>query len=349
MSSRLRIGIIGAGGISGQHFAAYAANADKAELVCVADLNLETAQARAREYNVPDAVCDYKALLARRDIDAVSICTPTKFHPIIAREAFEAGKHVLSEKPAGLETQPVKAAIAAARQAGKVYAIGFMERQFDTFPALRDAMRAAAIGRPVVARDMAYVGMAEFCQWLDADLNGGPFIDGCCHPIDTWSGILESRVTEVYAHGFAASECRFTIPPGRKAAMDTGDAVLRFESGDRGVLTACWALPKLPGAALAPLRAGARYTIVGPKGFLLGGVREDIQMVTEQGESKLVHQDFKKRYSVAHARQVAAFCKAITDGTAPGATGEDGLYALQVTLAILTSMREDRVVRVADM
>ncbi|MBN1673984.1 MAG: Gfo/Idh/MocA family oxidoreductase [Kiritimatiellae bacterium] len=346
MSGKVRIGIIGAGNISQRHFAGYAQNADKAQMVCVADLNEQAAKEKAEQYEIVDTVTDYKELLKRDDIDAVSICTPTQFHPVIAKEAIESGKHVLSEKPAGLDVQAVRDAIAAAKAAGKVYAIGFMERRFDTFAPLCDAVQAGTIGRPILARACAFNGMSEFTQWIDAEINGGPFIDQFCHTIDTWCTLLDARVTEVAANGFTMSEIRFDIPDGRKPALDTGDALLKFDSGDLGVLSGSWGLPKLDQLKL--LRNTLGDSMIGPKGFIIGNLRNGVIVVTEQGETKITNPDFKERYQIAFSRQIREFCAAITNGGQPAASIEAGLHVLQVSLAVLTSMREGRVVRVEE-
>ena len=96
--TKLNIGVIGAGSISGAHLDAYAACPD-AVLIAVCDLNEERAQEKATKYGAAKVYTDYRELLADPAIDAVSICTWNNSHAEISIAALQAGKHVLCEKP----------------------------------------------------------------------------------------------------------------------------------------------------------------------------------------------------------------------------------------------------------
>lgn len=74
----LRVGIIGAGGISNAHYKGYAAGG--AQVVAVADVNLAALETRQSEWGVRQAFTDYEQLLALPEVEAVSICTPNAFH-----------------------------------------------------------------------------------------------------------------------------------------------------------------------------------------------------------------------------------------------------------------------------
>ncbi len=345
MKDRIRVGIIGAGNIAGRHFHGYAANADKAVVCCVADPVEATAREKARENNVADVYSDYRDILRRDDVDAVSICTPTKLHPFIAREAFETGKHVLCEKPAGLAVEPFREAMAAAEAAGKVFAMGFCNRCLSNFRVLGDILQSGRIGRPVIARTGSFAAIGHrnpvFC---DAAANGGPFIDMFCHWVDEWSEALKARVVSVAAAGFAAG--KFTAAPAGVGtpAIDTGEAVLTFDTGDIGVLAAGWLLPDVKESKLL----GQSYpdSFVGPDGFILGGSRNVLKVVTANGVEEF-HNDGTLR-EAAHSRQVAAFCDAIHKGTPPAAGAEAGLYTLRVSLAVLKSIEEGRPVAIKE-
>ena len=77
MSKKLKIGIIGSGGIAqGCHMRGYASMPDLCEMVAVCDVNPETAKQAAEKYSVEKTYTDYKQLLADPEIDAVSVATP---------------------------------------------------------------------------------------------------------------------------------------------------------------------------------------------------------------------------------------------------------------------------------
>lgn len=95
----LGVGIIGAGMASNAHAAAYLSAGRRATLAAIADVNVSRAQALRRRTGADAAFSDYRELLGRSDIDAVSICTPAATHAEIVLDAIRAGKHVLCEKP----------------------------------------------------------------------------------------------------------------------------------------------------------------------------------------------------------------------------------------------------------
>ena len=118
--AKVGIGIIGTGSIAGAHLRAYARYPELCRVVAVADIDRQRAQKFAA--GAGDSVAaygDYKELLRRDDIDAVSICTPPFAHAEIAVAALNAGKHVLVEKPMAASLAEADAMLAAAEQNDK--------------------------------------------------------------------------------------------------------------------------------------------------------------------------------------------------------------------------------------
>lgn len=119
--SKLKIGLIGNGGICrGSHIKNYYED-ERVEVVAFCDIIEERAVALRDEY-YPDAAVytDYKELLKDESIDAVDICTPNYLHSIIAVDAFKAGKHVLCEKPDAIDVTEALKMKNAAEEAGKL-------------------------------------------------------------------------------------------------------------------------------------------------------------------------------------------------------------------------------------
>jgi myo-inositol 2-dehydrogenase / D-chiro-inositol 1-dehydrogenase len=345
MADRIRMGVIGAGRIAQRHFKACAANSDRIEVLCVADPNEQAAAASAKEFGIKDVYSDYHEILRRSDIEAVSICAPTSLHALIAREAFEAGKHVLCEKPAALDASEFREAMAAAKRSGKIFQMGFMERQLKNANTLREVIQSGRIGRPVLAR-AATINCVLYTNpsFVDARRNGGPFIDMFCHHFDTWSCAFGSRVVSVRANGFsvgahAEPEFRDRL---QAPAIDTGDALLTFESGDMATVTAAWSNPNLPD--LKMLKGAFGESFIGPKGFVLGGVRAKMKIVTADGIEETGNEDG----DAPHTRQIAAFCDSVRNGKPVVAPAEAGLATLQISLAILKAIQENRVVNVGE-
>ena len=125
--SKIKVGIIGCGGIANQkHLPALSRRTD-VEIVAFCDIIEERAVKAAKEYGVEGAlVCtDYKELLARKDIDVVHVLTPNKQHSFITVDALESGKHVMCEKPMAINSAEAKKMLDAAKRTGKKLTIGY--------------------------------------------------------------------------------------------------------------------------------------------------------------------------------------------------------------------------------
>jgi UDP-N-acetylglucosamine 3-dehydrogenase len=96
--AKIRVAVIGAGGIGGVHLKAYAAWTDLCEIVGVADINLAAAVEKAGQYG-GKAFADYETLLDDMQPDAVSICTPPNLHLPVVQAAAAHNCSVLCEKP----------------------------------------------------------------------------------------------------------------------------------------------------------------------------------------------------------------------------------------------------------
>ncbi len=113
---KLRVGVLGAGGISKVHCDAWV-KLPECELVAITDINAQAARARAEQFNIPDVETDPKRLISRKDIDVIDIVVPNRFHKKFTVAALQSGKHVLCEKPFALIAKDVDAMIAAATKA----------------------------------------------------------------------------------------------------------------------------------------------------------------------------------------------------------------------------------------
>ena len=101
-----KVGIIGAGWMAHYHTKGF--QAAGAEIIAVADVNKDAAQAVADELGIKQVFADVAEMLAMDGLDAVSIIVPNKFHAPLAIQALEAGKHVFCEKPPGLNAAEVE-------------------------------------------------------------------------------------------------------------------------------------------------------------------------------------------------------------------------------------------------
>jgi myo-inositol 2-dehydrogenase / D-chiro-inositol 1-dehydrogenase len=141
----MRFGLIGYG-LFGRHHARAIAQAPGATLAAIACRSSETAEAARKDY--PDAAVelDYRALLARRDIDTVDIVVPNDLHEEIGVAALEAGKDVLLEKPLAPTLAACDRLIETARRTGRVLSVGHELRLSEQWGAIKRLIDAGDLG-----------------------------------------------------------------------------------------------------------------------------------------------------------------------------------------------------------
>jgi len=180
----LKVGIIGAGHISESHIKSYQANGN-CVIKAIADLNLENAQERAKEYGIEKAYSDYREILKDESIDAVSIATPTFTHKDIVIEALNSGKNVLCEKPPALNADEVRECAEVAKKTGKLLMYGFVLRFRVQTQFLKKYVEAGKMGR-FVSADCVRVDRCSGSQaWFSSRAKGGGVLrDAAIHEID---------------------------------------------------------------------------------------------------------------------------------------------------------------------
>jgi UDP-N-acetyl-2-amino-2-deoxyglucuronate dehydrogenase len=123
MAAKVRVGIIGLGGISYAHEAGYNEFEQACEIIALCDINEEEVNNRKGMYPVARGYTHYQDLLADPDVDMVDITVPHPLHYPIAKAAFEAGKHVLVEKPITVKSSQAEELIAFAMRKGLKFSV----------------------------------------------------------------------------------------------------------------------------------------------------------------------------------------------------------------------------------
>jgi predicted dehydrogenase len=123
MASKIRVGIIGLGGISFAHEAGYNEFENACEIVALCDINQEEVDNRKGMYPGSRGYTRYQDLLADPDVDMVDIIVPHPLHYPITKAALEAGKHVLVEKPITVESTQGEELITLAKQKGLKFSV----------------------------------------------------------------------------------------------------------------------------------------------------------------------------------------------------------------------------------
>ncbi|WP_067619750.1 Gfo/Idh/MocA family protein [Alicyclobacillus acidiphilus] len=189
MADKLRVGIVGAGGIAQHaHIPNYLKVSDRVEIVSICDVVLDMAKKTAEKFDIPNVFSSVDEMLAGPELDAVSICTPNKFHKDASIAALRAGCHVLCEKPPAMSVAEAEEMANAAKEAGKYLTFGFHYRHSKEVDTLKRFVEAGELGdiyaaTAIAMRRRGIPGWGVFTN--KALQGGGPLIDIGCHMLDT--------------------------------------------------------------------------------------------------------------------------------------------------------------------
>jgi predicted dehydrogenase len=351
---QLRIGIIGCG-IGSFHAAAWAQE-PRATIVALAGQEPDRCGKIAAQFDIPIIYRDYEELLARPDIDAVSIATPNFLHLTMATAAFAAGKHVLLEKPIGLNAAEGEAIVQAAQAAGKVLGIFLSKRHAADMDLLHEHIKTGALGDIYYAKAfwMRRAGIPSHSSWFARkDLaGGGPLIDLGVHVLDMALYLMGNpAVTTVSAATFSklgpqgkGSNPDFHPPSRDDDPYDVEDlatAFLRTATGAVIQLEASWASYSAAndeyGITLMGDRGGAEIRVndyVKTNTLrLFGDAADSTPHVQPHGE---------------HLQIVTRFVDALLSGEPMSPSGQEGLARTRVIDAMYASAALGREVQLDD-
>jgi myo-inositol 2-dehydrogenase/D-chiro-inositol 1-dehydrogenase len=335
-SKKLHFGILGAGRIGRVHAETLAFRLPEAEIVALADVNREAAQAVAARCGIRKVVGSAEEIFADNKIEAVLICTPTDTHAELIVQAAQAGKHIFCEKPVSQSLAKIDSSLAAVEKAGVQLQVGFNRRFDSNFLRVRQAVANGEIGKPslmhIISRDPAPPPISYLRP------SGGIFLDMMIHDFDMARYLMGEEVEEIYASGGVL------IDPAFKGEddLDTALVVLHFKSG---------AIGTIDNSRKAVFGYDQRVEILGSKGKIKSENRYPNQVVVS-GE-KSVYTDlplnfFMQRYTESFALELQLFVEAVLAGKPTPVTGADSRVPVVMALAARKSYDEHRAVRLAE-
>ncbi len=326
-------GFIGASTIAREWMIAAVRAQDDSDAVAVMSSSAERGAAFAAETGISGSYDTVDGLLADPTVDAVYISTTNDLHKEQCLAAAAAGKHVLCEKPLALTLADARQMVDACDRAGVVMGTNHHLRNAATHRAMRDAIAAGRIGRPLAARVFHAVYLPGHLQTWRIDnpaAGGGVILDIAVHDADTLRFTL-------------ADEPREAVAMTQKGGMaeagleDMSMSVVRFESGLIAQLH--------EGFTTAHAGTGIEYH--GTEGSLIA--RDvmtqrpigTIRLRTSAGEEDLTVEPVN-----LYERAVRCFNDAVAGTGAPAATGDDGIRSMALALAIAESAESGGIVPV---
>ena len=234
MGKKLNVGIIGTGWIANQHINGYL-KCDDANVAAVADINESAARDFMRKHSL-DCVYygDYKQLLANREIDAVSICVPNKFHSELTVAAAMAGKHMLAEKPFVSTPEEAKNSLRAIKENKVKCAVGYHRRFNPLYKEMKRLIGNGDLGRIFFAQSDYIHNFSDLpiISWaLKKEFNPSVFHAGGGHCVDMIRYLVNDEIVEVCA--FVDNS---TCPECETEAQTL--ALFKFKNGQIGKVAA---------------------------------------------------------------------------------------------------------------
>lgn len=334
---KLRIGVVGLG-IGRMHIEGWREH-PQAEVVAIADADPKRLAEIGDKFGITHRHASAAAMLEAHTLDAVSICTPNKFHRELTLLALERGCHVLCEKPMAMNAAEGREMLEAAQRAGRRLMINFSYRFSAQSRALKAQVDAGVFGEFYFGRSVWHRrrGMPGFGGWFGSKAlaGGGPLIDLGVHRLDlalwlmgypkpTW--VMGSTYDPIARAAAAQAGKTFDVE-------DLAAAFIRFDNGASLVLEASWAAhigeAELMETRLLGTRAGLLQT------NLDEGYRFDAQIFSDQHGTPMdlrVHPNSATAPSAMHD-----FAQGILTDTPHPAGADEGLRVMEILDAIYAS------------
>ena len=348
---KVRFGLIGYGKVAHVHAQALG-GAIGAELVSVCGRNAGRRDAFAQQYQISsrESVTD---MVNFDHVDAVIITTPHPLHHQHALEAFDAGCHVLVEKPMAMNVQQCDEMIGAAERAGKVLSVVSQRRWFPSSMRIRDAIDSGKLGEPMIGqvtilgwRDEEYYSSDPWRGKWDTE-GGGILINQAPHQLDLLHWYL-GPVSRVYGEWDNVNHPYIEVE-------DTAVATVRFESGAiASILVSNSQKPGIYAKVHVHGTSGASVGVQTDKGMMFVAGQEGIpeppinDIWSIEGEESFgrIYEDQDRAFfstidagTYFFSRQIEDFMNAIVQGTKPLVSGEDGRETVKLIEGIYSSGR----------
>jgi predicted dehydrogenase len=339
--ARLKVGIVGAGGIAQAHAIGWQKHAPRGELVALADISPERARYLSDQYTggqarVYESIDD---LLADPVVEAVDVCLPHNLHTGAIVGAARAGKAILCEKPLCTSLEDAALISDVLKETGVPFMMAHNQLFQPSLIEARHLLAAGTLGRPFLIRSIETFQHRGFNAralptWLrggespwawrtdKARMGGGEVLDTGWHGTYRLLALADSRPVEVTAmmEHFFVDEL---------STEDTGVLTVRFESGAIGQMVTSWAFSNID---------DWHFEVAAERGGLAGGGRRLVHQL--HGWPKPAERPNEPAHTFTE--EIGHFIDVVKDG-APGlATFEHGARVLQLTLGAYQAAAERR-------
>lgn len=336
---KIRIGVLGCGRISTNHFKSVEANADDMELVAVCDSDESVLAATTEKYAVPGYL-RLDEMLESEDLDLVAICTPSGQHSQQAQIIAHYNVHVMTEKPMATRWRDGVEMVQACDASGVQLFVVKQNRRNATLQLLKRALELKRFGRiHMVHLNVFWTRPQEYydsARWRGTwELDGGAFMNQASHYVDLLDWLI-GPIADVQAM--------------------TGTLARDIEVEDSGVLNIRWRSGALGSMCVTMLTYPKNYegsiTILGEKGTVrIGGVAvneiEHWEFEEEHPDDQSIQDasyETNSVYGLGHPLYYRNVIEVLRGDAEPETDGREGLKSLEVLIAAYLSARDGQTV-----
>lgn len=340
---KVGVGLIGSGFISAIH-AESLQRCSGAVILAAASPTTGHAEAFAARWGIPHHRSDYRSLLEMPEIDLIVVGVPNHLHCEVAVAAFDAGKHVVVEKPLAMNLAEADRMIDAARRAGRKLMYAEELCFAPKYVRLKALLDSGALGTPTMIKQSEKHDGPHADHFWDVDRSGGGVtMDMGCHAVQFFRWLLPgAAVTSVYA------QLSTQVHASRTRGDDNALLVLEFDGGCVGLAEESWTKPGgmddraevhgSRGVAYADLLRGNAIETYSAVGY---------DYAVEKAGSTVgwSYTIYEEAWNYGFPQEMAHFVDCVRTDAEPLVTGEDGRAVLEVLFAAYASAAAGAKVR----
>lgn len=334
----IKTGIVGLGRLGKIHAKNLKFLIPNIELVAVCSIADEELEYAKKVLEVSQTFKNFNTMIDKGGLDAVVIVSPSGYHTEQIRYAMEAGLHVFTEKPLGIDVVDIEDTVSVIdNHPDQVFQLGFMRRYDESYRYAKDLVDNGELGEVTLIRSYGIdpsAGLESFVDFAKNSYSGGIFLDMAIHDIDLvrWFTNKEPEKGWAIGNNIAYPELE------ELNETETSAAMLQLEDNVMAILVA---------GRNAPHGYHVETEIMGTKGMLRVANSPEKNLVTiydDNGVVRPTSQNFPERFREAFLNEILEFADCIKNKKQPEVKAKDGLESTRIALALQESYENNEIV-----
>lgn len=357
MSKKLKVAVVGCGGIANNKHLPALAKLEEVELVAFCDIVEERAEKAAKEFGTAEAkvYTEFRKLLSETDVEVVHVCTPNDSHAEITVASLESGRHVMCEKPMAKTAEQARQMLDAAKRTGKKLSIAYQNRFRSDSLYLKQLCEQGELGDIYYGKALALRRRAvpTWGVFLDEEKQGGgPLIDIGTHALDLTLWLMDNyepkSVTGSVFHKLGSREnAANAFGPWNPEEFKVEDSAFGFITMKNGAtisLESSWALNVIDFGEARTLLCGTEGGADMNDGLRLNGERMSRLYETKVDFGSGGVAFFSGEQETDSLREARSWVQAILEDKEPLVKPEQALVVTEILEAIYESARTGKTV-----